>query len=281
MVRNFMGVFFCLSLSGLAFAQDDGNRGTSAIVVPQQPQTARSKMLLGFKSTNDGARFETANNNAKSATKGKIYNGKQELFAGYALANGFGSYVQFTQYRQQFNDSSLDKWSVSDPSLSLLHPDFYASPFFKTGGLIRAYMPYTAGSKQRNVRQYAYYSNSVFFLDGGSEVSNQLIPRWFVADAYADTDTNFYVENRVTYSQKIGTWGRWGVANWSQWEQHSKTSPGFTSEMIPLFDFLLSKTVFVGPRILLPIAAKNVVYDGPTNATLEQGKLELYFQATL
>ncbi|RYZ86002.1 MAG: hypothetical protein EOP06_15335 [Proteobacteria bacterium] len=260
----------------------EGSGGVSSgSVGPLKAKPWIPGLLLGLKSYNASARFEYRNDDATGPNKGQIYNGKQEAFLGYKAGNSWGAYGQFTQYRLQYNDSALNKWSLSDPSLSILHPDLFNNGIVKISGLARAYVPITDRSKRLGIRQFAYYSNLNYDVGNGHEISHQSVPRFFAADTYGDADTRFVLEDRLTYSYKIGKWGRAGVSNWFQFEQHAATKPGYTSEVIPQFDYMISPSMFIGPRVYLPIFAQNKVYDGPSNATFEQSKVELYLQATL
>lgn len=270
-----------ISLGIYGTVQAESSTETLTTPLPTAVKPGHKSLLLGFKSYNDTGRFEYLKDNAKGPTKGQTFNGKQEVFLGYKGTSGWGGYVQLTQYRYEFNDSSLNKWSVSDPSVSLIHPDLYNDGTLKVSGLVRTYIPHTDRSKNQNIRHYAYYSTQLYALGQGRDLFNQLIPRWFAAGRYNDGDTRFYVENRTVFTQKLNSWARWGIGNWLQMEQHAATATGYVDEVIPQFDFILNQNVFFGPRLSLPIFSQNSVYDGPRNATFEQARGELYFQATL
>jgi hypothetical protein len=253
----------------------------SAEKTPKAVPAVSSTLLLGFKSYNTSARVGYMRDTETSPTKGRIYNGKQEAFLGYRFENQWGGFVQATQYKQQYNNSQLDRWSVSDPSLTLIHPDLYDNGFLHVTGQLRGYLPYTDRSKTLDIRQYAYYSNQIFSLGNGQEVFNQVVPRYFAANSYAPGDTTWYLEDRVIFTKKINSWCKLGLGNWLQIEQHSATATGYSDEVIPQVDFLISRNFSFGPRISLPIFALNAVYDGPKNATFEEARGELFFQATL
>lgn len=254
---------------------------TSTLEKKSSSGPSRSQIILGIKSTNDTGRFAVLNDNAKSPSKGLTLNGKQEIFAGYKMRNNWGAFVQMTQYRREFNEPTLNKWVVADPSLSLIHPDLYQSDSLTIKGLFRAYAPYTDRSKSQNIRQYAYYSTQILKIANGAEINNQLIPRLFAADQYQDLDKRLYLEDRTTYTQSINSWSRWGIGQWAQVEQHANAGTGYCLEIIPQLDFVINPTTFVGPRVALPVFSQNYVYDGPQGASLDEARAELYFQMSL
>lgn len=254
---------------------------SSAEIKPELKKNESVKPILGIKSYSDFARFENRNDDASKPTGGQVLNAKLDLYAGYVGKAGWGAIFDIAQYRQEYNDSNLDKWAFADPYISLVHPDFYNDDTFRLYGFFRTYIPFTNRSKSLNIHHHAYYSEMSYELGAERLVENEFVPRFFVADHYAADDVNFMVEDTVTVTQRLGHWGRVGLGNWFQMEQHSQTPTGYTSELFPYFDYLIGKTAYVGSRIYLPIYAKNIVWDGPTHATTNQARLELYFQAGL
>ncbi|MBC7742795.1 MAG: hypothetical protein H7061_11385 [Bdellovibrionaceae bacterium] len=264
-------------LSFSLYAVDQQSTETLTMKAPPVTATVPTpSLLLGFKSYNDTGRFGTIND-----AKGQTYSGKQEAFLGYRFQSGWGGFVQATQYRYQYNDSTLNKWSASDTSVTLIHPDIYNDGTFKVIGTVRAYIPQTDRSKSKNIRQYAYYSTQLYAFAKGHDLFNQIIPRFFVADRYSDADTTFYIEDRTVYTEKLATWARWGIGNWFQYEKHSATIAGYSDEIIPQFDFILNSNFYFGPRLSLPVFTQNSVYDAPKNATWDQARAELFLQVTL
>jgi hypothetical protein len=237
--------------------------------------------LLGFKSYNTSARVRYLQDDTSGANKGQTYNGKQEFFVGYKFANDWGGFFQAAQSRLQYNDSTLDRWATNDPSLTLLHPDFFDNGFLRLRGQLRGYLAYTDRSKAQNIQQVAYYFTQILALGNGQELFNQVVPRYFGASTYKATDTNFLLENRTIYTKKINSWCKLGLGNWFQAEQHAGTPTGYSSEVIPQVDFVLNSNLSFGPRMYLPVFSQNVVYDGPRNATLDEARGELFIQASL
>lgn len=255
---------------------------TTTMPLPQITATkAHQPLMLGVKSYNDTGRFGELKDDKNDSSKGRTYKGKHEVFLGYRHQSGWGAYGQITQYRYEYNNAELNKWSMSDPSLTLVHPDFYNSDGLRLSGSARAYIPYTDRTKAQNIRQYAYYFNFNYALADGAEVFNTFIPRWFAADTYKAADSRFYIEDRTIYTQKVGSWGRWGIGHWTQFEQHAETPVGLTVELIPQFDFLISPKAFIGPRISFPVYVQDTVYDAPAEATSKYIYAQIYFQATL
>ncbi|MBL7669833.1 MAG: hypothetical protein JNM39_05055 [Bdellovibrionaceae bacterium] len=252
--------------------QGNGEGQTSTVRLEQQPASrSRSQIILNLKSTNGKTdRIGVPN-----------FNGKQEITLGYRFLNGWGANLQAAQTRKEYRDSALNKWSVGDPSFSLLHPDLYKDDRLTISGYFRAYIPWTNGSKKQDVRQYAYYATQNYKFDNGFELTNQLIPRFLAANKFRPEDPRFYIEDRLALTRNLGTWGRWGVGQWAQLEMHSGTETGYSIELVPQFDFLIGKNTSLGPRFYMPIFAQNAVIDGPKDATLDEAKAELYFQTSL
>ncbi len=272
---------FLLGSGSALAAESTEATSTTTIEKTSTAPSSPTQVILGFKSTNTSARYADRNADEKSPSKGQNYNGKQEVFVGYKLRNNWGGFVQLTQTRQQYNEPTLNKWSVGDPSLSLIHPDLYQDSSLRIKGLFRVYLPFTKRSKNTNIRQYAYYSTQIVKFANGAEFSNQLIPRLFAADMYKDDDTRLYLEDRGLYSQQINSWSRWGLGAWAQVEQHAKDPTGYSLEVIPQVDFILNSNTFVGPRIAMPVFSQNSVYDGPRGASLDEARAELFFQMSL
>lgn len=253
---------------------------TSAEVKPENSSDT-VKPSFGIKSFSDFARIENRNAGTTSPTGGQILNAKLDLYVGYVGKAGWGAMFDFAQYRQEFNDSNLDKWVAGDPYITLLHPDFYNNDTLRLYGFFRTYIPYTTSSKKLDYHHHAYFIEASYEMGGERVLENELVPRAFLANKYAPTDSNFYVEDTITFTQRLGKWARVGAGNWFQMEQHKKTATGYTSELFPYFDYILGKSSYIGTKVFLPIFAQNVVWDGPTKATTNQARLELYFQAGL
>lgn len=260
------------SLAAEGTGEGTASTATSTLRLEQQsPSSSRSQVILNLKSTNSKTdRIGVPN-----------FNGKQEFTLGYKFLSGWGASLQAVQTRKEYRDATPNKWSVGDPSISLLHPDLYRGDRLTISGYFKAYAPWTDRSKKQDVRQYAYYATQNYKFDSGFEVSNQLIPRFLAANKFRLDDPRFYIEDRLALTRTLGTWGRWGVGQWAQLEMHSGTETGYCVELIPQFDFLFGKNTSFGPRFYMPIFVQNSVYDGPKDATLDEAKAELYFQTSL
>jgi hypothetical protein len=252
--------------------------GSSSVAVPQssfwQPFSA------SFKSYNDSARLKDLYE-SRSNPKIRTYKGRQELSFGYRLESGWGLSGQLVQTRHEYGESELDKWAISDPNVTFSHPDFYKDDDTKVSGSLRYYVPYTDRSKSVNLRQWAYYLGLNQTLPHKAEIFNLFVNRVFAADSYKATDTRYLVENRLIYTKKFSERWRWGVGHWTFWEQHAETSPGFSMELVPQLDYMLSSKTFLGPRLSLPLAVKNEVYEGPKQVSLDNSFFEIYFQTSL
>jgi len=271
---------FTFMVSFAAAAQTAQNSLSTTVEKPKQTSVF-DNVILGWKSYNDSARFGELKATKKDPSKGRVLKSKHEFQAGLKFENGWGAYLQNSQTNSTYNDSELNKWALGDPSLTLLHPNWFKSPVLKIGGSVRTYIPMTDRSKDFDTRQYAYYLTTSYNIKDGQEVFNIFIPRWFVTNRYSATDTTFYMEDRTIYTHKFAPWGRWGVGQWTQYEVHASTSPGMTIDVIPQFDYLFTSKIFAGPRVSLPVYVKNSVYDSSKQVSWENAYFEIFMQASL
>lgn len=279
---KFLVVFFSL-VPVVAFAKDEGlvNPAVHTELTTKAKAPAASKLILGYKSYNNSGRFGALKDDSKAPSKGVIYSGKHEGRIGYRHANQWGGYFQITQYRYQYNDSNLDRWSVSDPSVTLIHPDWYDDGTLKLSGAVRSYIPYSQRSKAQDIRRYYYSFGTNYTMSSGQNIFNQAILRFFSAREFRDSDTNFYFEDLTIYTRKINSWSRWGIGQWTQIESHAKTPTGYTVDLIPQVDFNVGPNILIGPRLSLPVYSQGFVYDGPKNSTWEEARAEIFVNATL
>lgn len=282
-------------LAGLsAFAQTPAASPSTTMTIAPEAKSSSilDSVVLGFKSYNETGRFgyqdqevvaDKKNPNSKDAFIGRTYKGKHEARLGYKHTSGWGVYGTMTQYRYDYSSSpnNNNKWSVSDPSITLTHPDFYNDGTLKIFGSARYYVPHTDRSKQLGVRQAAYYFDVSYKLAQDQEIFNEFNPRIFVQDSYSATDTRVKLEDLTTYTRKLGTWGRYGVGQWTQYEQHAEAPNGLTVDVFPFFDYLYTSKIFLGPRVYMPVLVEQSVYDGSRNATWENAYFQLFLQASL
>lgn len=264
-------------------AAAQATNSVSATLDTKKPSSS-NPIILGYKSYNDTARFGYGGDPvSKDPYAGRIYKGKHEARLGYKHSSGWGGFAQMTQYRHDFKDSlnNNNRWSMSDPSVTLIHPNFYSDDNWKVFGSVRYYIPSTERSTRLNVQQYAYYFDTVYSLGDGAEIFNEINPRYFSQNTYGLTDTRVRIEDITTYTKKIGNWGRWGIGQWTQFEEHPNSPNGMTTDIYPMFDYMITSKIFFGPRVYLPVYANNFVYDGSRSATLSNAYFQLYVQATL
>jgi hypothetical protein len=291
-MKSFSILIACALLTATtSFAATADTAGAAAkdtTSITQTPEAKKSSsansLVLGYKSFNETGRFGyTDDAVSKDAFAGRVYKGKHEARLGYKHSSGWGGYAQMTQYRYDYKDSlnNNNKWSMSDPSITLNHPAFYADDTLKVFGSIRYYIPTTDRSKRLNTQQYSYYLDAVYSLGDGAELYNQFNPRYFSLNSYGLTDTRVRLEDFTTYTKKIGNWGRWGVGQWTQFEEHPNSPNGMTTDVFPLFDYMITSKIFLGPRVYLPVYSKDFVYDGSRSATLSNAYFQLYIQASL
>ena len=260
------------------------NSLTTTVAPEAKKSSVLDNVILGYKSYNDTGRFGFKDQDvSKDSYTGRTYKGKHEAKLGYKHSSGWGFYGQLTQYRTDYssNPSNNNKWSVSDPSLTLTHPDLYNDGVLKVFGQVRYYMQHTDRSKQLGVQQWAYYFDVVYKLTSDQEIFNEFNPRMFAQRTYGASDTRVKLEDITTYTRKIAPWGRWGVGQWTQYEQHADAPNGLTVDAYPFFDYMFTSKIFAGPRLYLPVMVQNSVYDGSRQASWENAYFQLFWSASL
>jgi hypothetical protein len=244
--------------------------------------------MAGLKSYNDAGRPQ------ELSTPGKRqFRSKDEVFLGVRSKSGFGIFGQATEYLNYYTPQASapasatsqknipqDGPKVGDPSLSLMHP-IYSDDRLNVSGMFREYFPASNRSVAQGIYQQAYYLNVLYKAHGGFDLFNQLIPRYFSAMTYKATDGVFFTEDYTTISRQFKSWLRAGFGQHYQIETHNDTPVGQALELYPYADLMLTKTVYVGPRLYFPVAVQNTVYDAPTAVSANNIQAELYFQATL
>ncbi len=257
----------------------------STTVAPEAKKSSiLDSIVLGYKSYNDSGRFGFQNQDvSKDSFAGRSYKGKHEVKLGYKHSSGWGAYGQITQNRSNYrtNPNNNSKWSSSDPSLTLTHPSFYDDGTLKLFGSARYYVPNADRSKDYGVRQLAYYFDMTYKLAADREIFNEVNPRVFKQDRYNAADTRMKIEDITTITQKLGAWGRYGVGQWTQYEQHAESPNGLTVDVYPFFDYTFSNKIFVGPRLYLPVLVEQTVYDGSRAATWENAYFQMFISASL
>jgi len=283
-MRQSFGVVLSLILfSSLSFAQKNVATGanpegrlTTTIETPSDI-FAKPFIIAGIKSYNDAGRAEQV-----AAVGGRQFVSKDEFFLGVKSESGFGLYGQLRQDLKNYSPggSNVTGFYTGDASASLVHP-IYSDDHLKITGLAREYFPTSTFSNSKNIYQQAYYLNILYKMKGGFDLFNQFTSRYFSASNYAPKDGVFYEEFTTTYSKLLNQSVRLGLGQQTQLETHNDFPVGKTLEIFPYADIMVSKTVFFGPRVYIPLAVQNYVYDAPTNVGISNVQAELYFQATL
>ena len=172
-------------------------QSATTLAAPAKP--AATNIILGYKAATDSGRAADMDviggRNAKS---------KNEAFAGYRMDNGWGGFFNAVQtYNSFYKNDAKTKWSQGDSSITLIHPDFYKSSNLTLYGQLRYYIQTTDRSIDKNVNHFAYYFRLNAKFEGGHEIYNELIPRYFGSTKYVAADTVNYIEDTTIYSYKI------------------------------------------------------------------------------
>jgi len=271
-----LSLSFLCALPALAENTLQNNTLTTTVT---QPDPYAPRLVMGWKSYNDSAR--PTNLQGVPDAKAKNYKGKQEMYLGAKLNNGWGAFGQIVQTRSQYKDATANKWETGDASLTLTHPVLYDAISWRVFGQFRQYFPTSDFSNHNGTYQSAYYLMLAARLNETQDAFNVLTPRYFYQTSYAATDTRFYVEDRTTISQKMNKWSRIGFGQWTQVEAHAGSPTGTAVEVYPYADFIMNKNLSFGPRMSFPVNVQGSVYDGPKKVAMDNAYFEMFLEATL
>lgn len=235
-----------------------------------------SHVIAGMKSQNNSGRSDDL-----KAVNGRQVQAQQEVWLGYKNA-GWGLYGLYANtYTNYKATPSKTKWTMGDPSATLVHPAWYSGENFRVSGKLREYFPISTYSADHGMRQTAYYLDMSYQMAHRQEIYNNTTFRNFTYDNHNGSATKFYVEDTTNYTKYFAKNFRWGVGHWSQYETHFNTPTGYCVELTPILDYAPSPKIFMGPRIRVPVVAHGSVYDGPTSASLNQAYFQFFLLANL
>jgi hypothetical protein len=258
---------------------------STTVIAP--PKASTTNLIFGFKSANDSGRMADMDVKGERTAKSK-----NEAYLGYRFNTGWGgfynvvnSYNSYYHQNEQLTAKKrtrADAWSVGDPSITLLHPDFYKNNTLIIFGQFRYYIPTTDRSVDKKINHFAYYLRMNAKFEGGHEIYNEIIPRYFGSTNYSATDTTNYVEDMTIYNYKIdGTGWKIGAKSWAQYEEHKATGTGYCLEAGPQASYSFNSNLSVTPSISFPLLKNNVVFDGPKAVATDQAYVSLFLQARL
>lgn len=265
----------CL-IATVAFSQTAPTT-TSTKLVESVSKPAPFKITAGLKSYTDSGRVSALQSDTLRTLKSK-----NKIQLGLKLSSGWGLQAQFVSKAEAYGAQSKTRERVipDDWSLTLAHP-IYKNDNLSLTGSLREYFPVNNFSVNRGLYQKAYYLNLNYKMAADWVFFNQTINRYFVQNYYKPTDTRWVIEDYTTISRNTNDWLRIGLGQRTQVEFHSETPTGNCVEVYPYVDFMLGKNFFAGPRIFLPVAVQNSIYEGPTSVSVQNIYGEFYIQATL
>jgi hypothetical protein len=278
-MKNFLAIVLFFAVSQVSYGQStvntnantDSNTITNTVQAPEvaKPSSILKHVIAGLKSQNNSGRVAELN-----SEKGRTIQAKQEVWLGYKHDSGWGLFGLYATTYNNYKDDAKTKWSLGDPSATLVHPAWYSDGNLRVTGKLRRYFPESDYSKAHGMRQTAYYLDATYKMSHGQEIYNNLTARKFTYDNHGPANTDYYVEDTTNYTKTFAKDFRWGVGHWTQYESHYNTSPGLSIELVPQMDYMLTPSTFMGPRIRLPVVAENSVLDGPKAVKWNQA----YFQ---
>jgi hypothetical protein len=303
MIRTFLASVLLLA-SSVSFAQNSSQGGTpgepmqvpaaqpsAATAAPASnslkapfkinaPELGNFKLKAGIKSQNTTGRL-----NEYDTSSGKRYQAKHEFYVGAVHASGWGGYVQAVESGSIFvgakSDTSSSGLRASDPSLTLLHPDWYRGTSLTLAGQYRTYFPNSARSRDLDQHQQAYYLYTTYKMPAMWTIWNQTTPRYFFQSKYAPGDTTYFAEDLTTDSKQLNSNFAAGIGQWTQFEGHDKTADGLSVDASVFVRYTPIQNLWIEPRLFLPVYEKNSVYDAAPTAALKNARAEIYAQMTI
>ncbi len=256
--------------------------GTNSISAPfkiQAPSIGNFKMKAGIKSQNTSGHIYDYDSTAPTARRAKL---KYEYYLGFVHASGWGTYAQAVTSGAIKQDSNATDVAHGDPSITILHPDWYRGTSLTLSGQLRRYFPVSQFSDDRGIKQWAYYLYTTYQLPRQWSIWNQTVPRYFEqSKRLAASDTTMYIEDLGTLTKSLSTHWAAGVGQWTQVEGHRATDTGISVDVSGFVRYMPIANLWIEPRIILPAYIKNAVYDQSSSVSLSAAKTELYAQMTL
>ncbi len=255
--------------------------GTNSISAPFKiaaPSIGDLKLKAGLKSQNTSGRVYDYDSTDAKATRAKE---KQEYYLGFVHSSGWGTYGQAVTSGLVKQDPNATTVSHGDPSITILHPDWYRGTSLTLSGQVRRYFAVTDRSVDRSQKQWAYYLYTTYQFAKQLSLWNQTVPRYFEQAYYKPDDTTMYIEDLSTLTKSLSTHWAAGVGQWTQVEGHRATATGVSVDVQGFVRYMPIANIWIEPRIILPAYIKNAVYDQSRNVSLSAAKAELYAQITL
>lgn len=256
-------------------AADTTNTSATAAPAETKPTSVLKNVIAGWKSQNSTGRNDDLKN-----PNGRQLEAFQEVWLGYKY-KGWGLYGLYANEYFSYGDTSKTKWSLQDPSATLVHPNWYTSDDLVVTGKLRRYFPLSGYSVAHEMVQSAYYVDAYYKMANRQDIYNNVTFRWFTYNNHGPSATKHYIEAMTNYTKYFSKDFRWGVGHWTQYEHHYNTPNGFCVEAGPMIEYAPTPSIFMGPRLRLPIVAQGSVYDGPTSASWNQAYVQFFLLANL
>lgn len=235
-------------------------------------------MKAGLKSQNTSGRLYDYDSTDAKATRARQ---KHEYYLGAVHTSGWGLYGQAVTSGTVKQDPVATDVAHGDPSVTILHPDWYRGTSLTLSGQFRRYFAVTDRSVNRGQKQWAYYLYTTYQLPKQWSIWNQTVPRYFEQAYYQPSDTTYYIEDLGTITKSLSTHFAAGVGQWTQVEAHRETPTGVSVDVQAFVRYMPIANIWIEPRIILPAYIKNAVYDQSKAVSLSAAKAELYAQMTL
>jgi hypothetical protein len=240
------------------------------------PEFGPFRLRAGIKTTETSARAYEYNDE-----NGRRLKQKHEYYLGAVHKSGFGAYGQAVTSGTTYAGDRGSAVAGSDPSVTILHPDFYKGTSLTLSGQFRRYFAVSDRSKNRDQKQWAYYLYTTYKMPASLVVWNQATPRFFDQDFYKKGDTTYYFEDITNLTKSLSQSFALGVGQWTQVEWHDRASTGVSVDASVFARFTPIGNVMIEPRLILPAYVSNVVFDAARKAALDGARAELYAQITL
>jgi hypothetical protein len=274
-------IYFCALVATISLWSAIARAQTSqqSLSTSQDNSYVLDHVLLGMRSYNDTTQVRLMQNPTNQSLLGT-----QEFYAGWKFESGWSLSAMVVQTYSVNNSQAAQpglQWEVSDPSITIGHPELYHEGGLKIIGQFREYFAMSPYFLNHHISEFAYYSLLEYKFAGGSKLFNALIPRYYYEPEYIAGDTTTYLEDATNWSRKLNRSFSMGVGQWTQVENHSTNTTGYCSEVYPFVEYKWSDKVTISPRVLFPILTSGSVYQGPTAVSLDNVRANIFFQAAL
>lgn len=175
-----------------------------------------------------------------------------------------------------------DRTGMGDIGTQFFHPIF-SDDIQNYSGMLRVSLPTSGRSQDLNSFNYGYNIIHSYRLPKEWNLSTVLSISYFSRNSYAPpTDTLFGSGLINSLNRRMNSWLRLGGGQRTSVSTHIGRATGKSVEVFTTADFLLTPSIFMGPRVHFPIYAQGAAYsDVPTNPAIQSISADFFMQISL